>query len=78
MVNKKNDLFTKPGIVDGVLVLVLVIWIITVFVILNKTLSSDDFTVGLLSITAFASLVSSIVMIILAIIVEGIRKEAIK
>ena len=75
MVNKKNDFLTKPGIVDSVLILVLVIWIITVFVILNRTISSDNFTVGLLSITAFYSLFASIMLIILAVLVEGIRKE---
>jgi chromate transport protein ChrA len=75
MVNKKSDLLTKPGIVDGVLILVLVIWIITVFVILNKTLTADNITAGLLSITAFSTLFSSIMMIIIAVLLEGIRKE---
>jgi len=75
MANKKSDLLTKPGIVDGVLILVLVIWIITVFVILNRTLASPDLTLGLLSITAFSSLFSSIMMIIIAVILEGIRKD---
>ncbi|UCD04347.1 MAG: hypothetical protein JSW73_01770 [Candidatus Woesearchaeota archaeon] len=77
MVNKKSDLITKPGIVDGVLILVLVIWIITVFVILNRTLTADNITAGLLSITAFSTLFSSIMMIIIAVILEGIRKEVI-
>lgn len=75
MVNKKSDLLEKPGIVDGILILVLVIWIITVFVILNRTLTTDNITAGLLSITAFSTLFMSIMMIILAVILEGVRKE---
>ena len=76
MVSKKVNDINKPGIVDGVLILVLVIWIITLFVILNKTLPLDTFaTAGLSSITAFSALFSSIMLIIIAIILEGIRRE---
>lgn len=76
MARKKNKLVKKAGIVDGVLVLVLVIWIVTMLVMFNKMLPLSTFqTTGLASITAFSAFFSSILLAIIAIILEAIRKE---
>lgn len=75
MARRKKQEIKQPGIVDGVLTIILAIWIITVFVILNKTLPLENIQLGLSSITAFSTLLCSIVLILIAIILEGIRKE---
>ena len=75
MAKRRDTEIKKPGIVDGVLVLVLIIWIITVFVMLNKMLPLNDFQLGLSAITAFSALFCSIIVIIIAIILENIRRE---
>lgn len=75
MVKRKPLEIRQPGIIDGILTIILAIWIITVFVILNRTLPLTDIYIGLSSITAFSVLFCSIVLIMIAIILEDIRKK---